>query len=67
MANEVCPMNLGPRGRRLRWIIAATMAVVTVAVLLTIHLTEAPRAWRLVVLAPLLAGSLGAFQAAAGT
>ena len=63
---EVCVMNLGPGGRRLRWIIAAAMAVVTAVLLLAIHLTDAPRAWRLLALAPLLAGSLGVYQAVGG-
>jgi hypothetical protein len=43
------------------------MALVAAAMLVTIWLTDAPRAWRLLVVVPLLPGSLGVFQAAGGT
>ena len=60
-------MNLGPGGRRLRRLVAAGMTAAAAASILAILLTDAPRAWRLLVFLPLFAGVLAWFQASAGT
>jgi len=67
MSDEICLTNLGPRGRRARWLVAGAMGVVCVGVLVVLLTKQATGPWRLAIFPPLFAGALGFFQAAAGT
>ena len=66
--NDTSPlMNIGPKGRRQRGMMAAAMGIALVAGMAVIVLTGAPKAARLLLAIPLFVASLGLFQAADGT
>lgn len=67
MTESVSPVNIGPRGRRRRLLVAIAMALVVAGGLVLVKTYQPPIAWRLLLFVPLLVGSLGLFQAAAST
>ena len=62
MDGAVC-MNIGPRAIRLRRRAGYAGAAIALALLILLLVFDAPRLWRLVLLAPLFTATLGFLQA----
>lgn len=67
MEGTACPVNLRPRGRRQRALVAAAMLLALAAGIGTTAWTDPPRGMRLLLALPVFVGALAWFQARAGT
>jgi|KBSMisStaDraftv2_1062788.scaffolds.fasta_scaffold1102237_1 hypothetical protein len=62
-----CIPNIGPREKRRRWIVGISALIFAIAVAVVLLATDAPRASRLLLLAPFWVGALALFEAASST